>query len=81
MLYNYKMGNTFSNSYKRTDTIMTRMHHYIYCNKFTDYRMEIKNTFMFNSRNAAIMSDTKKLSLEDKITDYKSFKNHMIYIF
>lgn len=75
MPYNYKMGSTFSNCYKHTGTMMTRMRYNLYeCDKFTDYKIEIKNTFKCNSRNSAvrIMSNNKLFS--EKITDYKIYR-------
>ena len=69
-----RRGRSFSNFYKITDNITTMGYSYDKYIGITDYKVKIKNTFIYNSRNSKIMSDTKRLPLEDKITDYKLFQ-------
>ena len=69
-----RIGKTFSNLYRFRDTMTNMYYNYDGYIEITDYKLKIKNTFMCNSRNSKIMSDIKKLSLEDKISDYKLFQ-------
>ena len=74
MLNNYKMEDTFSDSYRFTRAMINNR--YIldecnkFCNKFADYK--IKDRFKINSRISTIsgIKHYNKL-FEDKITDYK----------
>ena len=70
MLNNYKMKDTFSDSYRRFTRIMSimRYNNLDECDKFTDYRIGIKNTFKIKPIKR-IMYDNKFLN--DEITDYK----------
>ena len=62
---------TFSNSYKFVRGMINNRYIIEEYDKFTNYKIEIKNTFKINSRNSAvrIMSNNKLFS--HKITDYK----------
>lgn len=72
MLYNYKMGDTFSDSYRRFTRIMSimRYNNLDECDKFTDYKM--KDTFKLNSRISTIsgIKHYNKL-FKDNFIDYK----------
>ena len=74
MLNNYRMGNTFSDSYKFTrNMFIMRYNNLDECDKFADYKM--KDTFKLNSRISTIsgIKHDNKL-FEDKITDYKIYR-------
>ena len=70
MLNNYKMEDTFSDSYRFTRAMINNRYILDECNKFADYK--IKDGFKINSRISTIsgIKHYNKL-FEDKITDYK----------
>ena len=65
---------TFGNSYKLVRGMINNCYILDEYDKFTDYKIEIKNTFKIISRNSGIriMSNNKLLS--EKITDYKIYR-------